>query len=53
VATHTYVNPIVAVLLGWLFAGEAITLNVLLATALVIGAVMLVDRGMARLQQAP
>jgi len=52
VATHTYVNPIVAVLLGWLFAGEAITFNVLLSTALVIGAVMLVDRGMARLQQA-
>src|SRR5467141_1616199 len=49
VATHTYVNPIVAVLLGWLFAGEAVTLNVLLSTALVIGAVMLVDRGMARL----
>ncbi len=52
VATHTYVNPIVAVLLGWLFAGEAVTLNVLLSTAMVIGAVMLVDRGMARLQQA-
>jgi drug/metabolite transporter (DMT)-like permease len=53
VATHTYVNPIVAVLLGWLFAGEAVTLNVLLSTALVISAVMLVDRGMARLQHAP
>jgi drug/metabolite transporter (DMT)-like permease len=45
VATHTYVNPIVAVLLGWLFAGEAVTLSVLLSTAMVIGAVMLVDRG--------
>jgi drug/metabolite transporter (DMT)-like permease len=53
VATHTYVNPIVAVLLGWFFAGEAVTLNVLLSTAMVIGAVMLVDRGMARLQQSP
>jgi drug/metabolite transporter (DMT)-like permease len=52
VATHTYVNPIVAVLLGWFFAGEAVTLNVLLSTAMVIGAVMLVDRGMARLQQS-
>jgi drug/metabolite transporter (DMT)-like permease len=45
VATHTYVNPIVAVLLGWLFAREAVTLNVLLSTAMVIIAVMLVDRG--------
>lgn len=52
VATHTYVNPIVAVLFGWLFAGEAVTFNVLLSAALVIGAVMLVDRGMTRLQQA-
>jgi drug/metabolite transporter (DMT)-like permease len=51
VATHTYVNPIVAVLFGWLFAGEAVTFNVLLSAALVIGAVMLVDRGMTRLQQ--
>jgi len=53
VATHTYVNPIVAVLLGWFFAGEVVTLNVLLSTAMVIGAVMLVDRGMARLQRGP
>jgi len=50
VATHTYVNPIVAVLFGWFFVGEAVTLNVLLSAALVIGAVMLVDRGMTRLQ---
>jgi drug/metabolite transporter (DMT)-like permease len=45
VATHTYVNPIVAVLLGWFFAGEAVTLSVLVSTGMVIGAVMLVDRG--------
>jgi drug/metabolite transporter (DMT)-like permease len=50
VATHTYVNPIVAVLLGWLLAKEAVTLNVALAGAMVIGAVVLVDRGTARLQ---
>jgi len=51
VATHTYVNPIVAVLIGWLLAGEVVTLNVGLATVLVIAAVILVDRGMARLPQ--
>jgi drug/metabolite transporter (DMT)-like permease len=50
VATHTYVNPIVAVLLGWLLAKETVTLNVALAGAMVIGAVVLVDRGTARLQ---
>jgi len=50
VATHTYVNPIVAVLLGWLLANEAVTLNVAMAGAMVIGAVVLVDRGTTQLQ---
>ena len=52
VATHTYVNPIVAVLLGWWLAGEAVTVNVALATVLVIGAVVLVDRATAAIDQA-
>lgn len=51
VATHTFINPIVAVLLGWFLAGEAVTLNVLLSAAMVVSAVVLVDRGMARLPQ--
>jgi len=50
VATHTYVNPIVAVLLGWWFAGERVSLNIVLSAGLVIAAVFLVDRGMARLK---
>jgi drug/metabolite transporter (DMT)-like permease len=49
VATHTYVNPIVAVLLGWLYGGEVITFKVILAAVMVIGAVVLVDRGTNRL----
>ena len=51
VATHTFINPIVAVLLGWLLASEAVTFNVLLSAAMVVSAVILVDRGMARLPQ--
>jgi len=50
VATHTYVNPIVAVLLGWLYGGETVTLRVGIAAALVVGAVVLVDRGTNKLQ---
>jgi drug/metabolite transporter (DMT)-like permease len=50
VATHTYINPIVAVLLGWLFASEAVTPSVLLSATMVIVAVMFVDRGIARLK---
>jgi drug/metabolite transporter (DMT)-like permease len=50
VATHTYVNPVVAVLLGWMFAGERITLGFGVAAAMIVGAVILVDRGMGRLE---
>jgi drug/metabolite transporter (DMT)-like permease len=52
VATHTYVNPVVAVLLGWMLAGEKVTLNVGVAAAMVVGAVVLVDRGTAPNPQA-
>jgi drug/metabolite transporter (DMT)-like permease len=52
VATHTYVNPLVAVLLGWAYAGEALTVKVMIATAMVICAVVLVDRGTSRLNKA-
>jgi drug/metabolite transporter (DMT)-like permease len=45
VATHTYVNPIVAVLLGWAFAGEKLTGSILLSMALAILAIWLVNRG--------
>jgi drug/metabolite transporter (DMT)-like permease len=50
VATHTYVNPVVAVLLGWAYGGEALTLRVVLAAVLVVLAVVLVDRGTNRVQ---
>ena len=53
VATHTYVNPIVAVLLGWLYGGEVITVKVIFAAVMVIGAVILVDRGTNRLPSNP
>jgi drug/metabolite transporter (DMT)-like permease len=42
VATYAYVNPIVAVLLGAAFAGEALTVRTLVAAALIIGSVALV-----------
>lgn len=42
VSTHTYVNPIIAVFLGWLFASEQITASLLIATAIIIVSVYLV-----------
>ena len=45
VATHTYVNPIVAVLLGWSFGGEKLTGSILVSMALAIAAIALVNSG--------
>lgn len=42
VTTHCYVNPIVAVFLGWALAGERVTTNMLVGTAIVIASVALV-----------
>ncbi len=42
VATYAYVNPIVAVLLGAVFAGETLTMRTLIAAGLIIGSVALV-----------
>jgi drug/metabolite transporter (DMT)-like permease len=45
VATHTYANPIVSVVLGWLLASEALTLRVALASVAILGAIVLIRRG--------
>lgn len=47
VATYAYVNPVIAVLLGWAIAGEAITWRLAIAAAVIVGAVALIiaDQG--------
>src|SRR5271169_7156045 len=45
VATHTYANPVVAVLLGWLLASEPLTMRVVLASVAILGAIVLIRRG--------
>jgi drug/metabolite transporter (DMT)-like permease len=42
VSTYAFVNPMVAVLLGWLFAGEGVSPRTLIAAALIILSVVLV-----------
>lgn len=44
-ATYAYVNPVVAVVLGALFADEPITAQVLLAGAIIVAGVALIVRG--------
>ena len=53
VSTYAYVNPVVAVFLGWLFAGEAVTARTLLATAVIVVSVSLIIRHGARRSVAP
>jgi drug/metabolite transporter (DMT)-like permease len=44
VATYTFVNPIIAVILGWKFLGERPTHQMLAGTVLIIASVVAVWR---------
>ncbi len=44
-STYAYVNPIVALVLGWALAGEALTARTWLAAAIIIGGVALINSG--------
>jgi drug/metabolite transporter (DMT)-like permease len=41
-STYAYVNPMVAVFLGWLIAGETITVRTLVAAGMIVGSVVLI-----------
>jgi len=51
VATYAYVNPIVAVFLGWAILREHVDVFMLLGTAIIIASVWLVNS--SKLKQAP
>jgi drug/metabolite transporter (DMT)-like permease len=55
VATYAYVNPVVAVFLGWLLLGEPITPRTIGAAAVIIAAVVIINRygGKRRTAQMP
>jgi len=48
VSTYAFVNPVVAVFLGWVLADETVTLRMLLAAAVIIAAVVLITRAETR-----
>jgi drug/metabolite transporter (DMT)-like permease len=48
IATHTYVNPVVALILGWSLAGEVLTSRFVFGGAVVIAAIALVGRAASR-----
>lgn len=47
VSTYAYVNPVIAVVLGWLLAGEALTTRILLGATVIVSAVAMVTAGKA------
>jgi drug/metabolite transporter (DMT)-like permease len=42
-STYAYVNPVVAVFLGWLLAGEVLSARVAVASAIIIGSVIFIN----------
>jgi drug/metabolite transporter (DMT)-like permease len=53
VATYAYVNPVVAVLLGWLLAGEAISARMIVAAIIIVAGVALITAAEGRTPAAP
>ncbi|MDQ7817565.1 MAG: EamA family transporter [Melioribacteraceae bacterium] len=45
VSTYAYVNPIIALFLGWLVLNEKITIEIFIAAAIILAGVALVKRG--------
>ena len=48
IATYAYVNPVVAMLLGWAIAGEKLTTTTLVAAGVILSGVALITTGMNR-----
>ncbi len=48
VSTYAYVNPVVAIFLGWFMLGEPLNARILLATGVIIGAVAIITIGRTR-----
>jgi drug/metabolite transporter (DMT)-like permease len=42
VATYAYINPVIAVILGWIFAREPVSTRMLIAAVIILGAVVMV-----------
>ncbi len=54
VSTYAYVNPLIAVYLGWALAGEPITLRTILAAvAIIVAVVIIISHPTAEPEQAP
>src|SRR4051812_5352336 len=48
VSTYAYVNPVVAIALGWLFLDEGVSLTTIIGAAIIVGSVALVIKSEAK-----
>lgn len=53
VSTYAYVNPVIAVVLGWAVLGESLTPRIALAAAVIVGAVAIITTQKHRAPAAP
>jgi len=53
VSTYAYVNPVVAVFLGWALIGEPLNLRIIVAAAVIVSAVAIITIGKARTLEKP
>lgn len=53
VSTYAYVNPVVAVILGWAVLGEPLNARMLLAASIIVGAVAIITIGKTRAVSEP
>jgi drug/metabolite transporter (DMT)-like permease len=53
VATYAYVNPVIAIVLGWSLAGEEFTVQMLIAAAVIILAVVLIITNQTKALRQP
>jgi drug/metabolite transporter (DMT)-like permease len=52
VSTYAYVNPVVAVLLGWMILDEPLGLRTLIATGIIVTAVVVISNQRSRASKA-
>jgi drug/metabolite transporter (DMT)-like permease len=51
VATYSYINPIIALFLGWLVLDEAVDISIILSVILVLIGIAMVNNGASRVSQ--
>jgi drug/metabolite transporter (DMT)-like permease len=50
VSTYAYINPIIAIFLGWLVLGESVSMSIVIASIVIIFGVAIVKKGTERIK---